>query len=64
MTRKLSRHPVPERTALPHPASRRTPPLIEAMPTYDHEGELAALLSNNVKKELAKNNIVLTSYSQ
>lgn len=25
MTRKLSRHPVPERTASPHPASRRTP---------------------------------------
>jgi len=35
-----------------HPATRRTPDLIRAMPGYDHEGELRALTSPKVRAAL------------
>jgi chitin disaccharide deacetylase len=44
-----------------HPAVARTPALAAAMPTYRHEGELAALLSPAVRSRIAECGITLHS---
>jgi hopanoid biosynthesis associated protein HpnK len=46
-----------------HPATQRTPSLVEAMPCYRHPEELAALLSPLVRSRIAESGIRLVSYS-
>jgi hopanoid biosynthesis associated protein HpnK len=46
-----------------HPATGRTPRLVEAMPGYRHRDELAALLSPALKARIAALGIGLVSYS-
>lgn len=45
-----------------HPAARRTPALVDAMPDYRHPKELAALLSPAVEARIETLGIGLTSY--
>ncbi len=47
-----------------HPASRRDPILVELMPEYEHEAELAALLDSRVAAALAASGAVATDFSQ
>ena len=47
-----------------HPAMRRDPALAETMPGYDHQGELAALLSVRARAAVAQNGIRLTTWSE
>ena len=46
-----------------HPATRRDPELIRAMPDYDHVGELQALLSPKVRAALERNGIGRAAFS-
>ena len=46
-----------------HPAVQRTPPLVAAMPCYQHPEELAALLSPLLRSRIAEFGIRLIGYS-
>jgi predicted glycoside hydrolase/deacetylase ChbG (UPF0249 family) len=45
-----------------HPATARSAALTAAMPTYQHEAELASLVSPQVRAAVAAGNITLTDY--
>ncbi len=47
-----------------HPAVRRDPMLVELMPEYEHEAELAALLDSRVPATLAASGASMTDFSQ
>jgi len=46
-----------------HPATRRCPEIDRTMPEYDHEGELASLLSERVRARIAELGIRPASFS-
>ncbi|HEY0525017.1 MAG TPA: hopanoid biosynthesis-associated protein HpnK [Stellaceae bacterium] len=45
-----------------HPATRRTPPLVRAMPDYRHADEFAALVSGEVRRRVEASGARLVSY--